>query len=105
MSRLAELGRAVLCSPAQNLELWLTTLITVSPQQGDIDLQQLKPSQLLDFLSSGDVWVCRGSDMHLELLITLREEPLPHRQLQDLVENILQAPVSVVCNIDFLVLI
>ncbi|CAO2658622.1 Nn.00g063450.m01.CDS01 [Neocucurbitaria sp. VM-36] len=76
-----------------HLELWLTTLITISPQQEDIDLQQLKPSQLLDLLSSGNVWVCRGSGSHIELLITVREEPLAHKQLQDLVESILQAPV------------
>ncbi|KAF1849800.1 uncharacterized protein K460DRAFT_411618 [Cucurbitaria berberidis CBS 394.84] len=76
-----------------NLELWLTTLITISPQQDDINTQQLKPAQILEFMSTGNVWVRRGHGMHVELLLTLREEPLPYRQLQDLVEKILQAPV------------
>lgn len=98
MSRSIELGRAVLCSPAANLELWLTTLITISPQQDVTDIAHLKPAQVLDFLSSGNVWVCRGHGMHIELLLTLREEPLPQRQLQDLVEGILRAPVSVLIS-------
>lgn len=95
MSRSIELGRAVLCSPAANLELWLTTLITISPQQDDTNLQDFKPAQLLELLASGNVWVRRGHGMHIDLLPTLREEPLPHRQLQDLIEGILRAPVSV----------
>ncbi|KAH7401580.1 hypothetical protein BKA66DRAFT_565202 [Pyrenochaeta sp. MPI-SDFR-AT-0127] len=88
-----ELGRAVLCAPTTNLELWLTTLITVSPQRGRIDIRQLKSSQILDLMSTGHVWTCRGHVMHAELHLMFREEPLPHTQLRDLAESIVQGPV------------
>ncbi|KAF1940967.1 hypothetical protein EJ02DRAFT_378837 [Clathrospora elynae] len=93
MSRSLEVGRAVLCSPTTNLELWLTTLITISPKQGAINFQQLKPARLLDLLSSGSVWVGRDHGMHIELRLTLAEECLDRRQLRDLTESILRAPV------------
>jgi hypothetical protein len=94
MSRSVELGRAVLCSPAANLELWLTTLITVSPEQDENNLQQLKPAQLLHFLSSGNVWVGRGRGMHIQLKLTIREEDVALRQIQYLTDAIIRAPVG-----------
>jgi hypothetical protein len=94
MSRSVELGRAVLCSPAANLELWLTTLITVSPEQNENNFQQCKPAQLLHFLSSGHVWVGRGHGMHIQLKLTIREEEVALRQIQHLTDAIIRAPVG-----------
>jgi len=94
MSRTIEVGRAVLASATHHLELWLTTLITVLPSQHSIDIQQLSSRAFMDLLTSGDVWVGRGNGMRVEVELTLRGEPLPHRQLQELVNNILSAPVS-----------
>lgn len=94
MARTIEVGRAVLASSTQRLELWLTTLITISPLQHSIDLQQLSSSSLLSLLSSGDIWVGRGHGMHVELQLTMRGEQLSRRQFQELTNNILEAPVS-----------
>lgn len=94
MIRDIEVGRAVIASTTQNLELWLTTLITVSHSQSSINLQQLPTGTLLSLLSSGDVWVGRGCGMLMEVGLTLRGEPLPHQQFQDIVNGILGAPVS-----------
>ena len=94
MLRTVEVGRAVLCLPTTNQELWLTTLITISPIQDSIDIQQLKQACLLDLLSSGNVWLGRAHGMHLEVTITLQGEPLAHSQLQDLAENITRGPVG-----------
>ncbi|KAF2127246.1 hypothetical protein P153DRAFT_387792 [Dothidotthia symphoricarpi CBS 119687] len=93
MPRTIELGRAVLSSPATNLELWLTTLITISPQQDSTNIDQFSSASLLVLLSSGDVWVGRGNGLHIDLHLTLRGEPLAHRQLQELANNIVKAPV------------
>jgi hypothetical protein len=57
-------------------------------------MQQLKPAHLLDCLASGDIWVGRSHDMHVKLKLTVGEEPLAHRHLQDLTDAILQAPVG-----------
>jgi hypothetical protein len=89
-----ELGRAVIALTTQNLELWLTTSITVSPSQSSINIQQLPIGTFLSLLSSGDVWVGRGNGMCMEVELTLRGEPLPHQQFQDIVTSILGAPVS-----------
>ena len=94
MSRSIELGRAVLGSPALKHELWLTTLITISPKQDAAYLQQLKADQCLEMLASGGLWVGRGHVMHVDLKITIRKEALSPHQLQDLAEAILQAPVG-----------
>jgi hypothetical protein len=94
MSRSIELGRAVLCSPSTNLELWLTTLITLSLTPDGNNMQQLKPARLLDHLASGDVWVGRGHGMHMKLMLTLGEEPLNQKHLEDLTNAILRAPVG-----------
>ena len=94
MSRTVELGRAVLFSPNTSQELWLTTLITILPKQNETYLQQLRSASLLEKLSSGYIWVGRGHGMHLELTLTLGQEPLDRRQLQSLAENLLGAPVS-----------
>jgi hypothetical protein len=93
MSRSIELGRAVLCSSTTNLELWLTTLITLSLTDEN-NMQQLKSAHLLDYLASGDIWVGRSHGMHARLKISIGEEPLAHRHLRDLTDAILQAPVG-----------
>jgi hypothetical protein len=94
MSRSIELGRAVLCSPANDYELWLTTSITVSPKQDATYLQQLKSAQCLDLLMSGVLWVSRGHEMHIEMRLNLHDEPLPPKQLRGLTNAILCAPVG-----------
>jgi len=98
MARTIEVGRAVLSCPTHALELWLTTLITVSPLQQSIDLQQLSPCDLLSLLASGTIWVGRGNGMRVEIEVTLRGEQLPPQQLQELVSSIISAPVSSVTD-------
>lgn len=93
MSRTFEVGRAVLSSSAANVELWLTTLITILPQQAAIDMQQLKSDSILDYLLSENVWVGCGHHMHIDLNITLQEEPLVQSQRRQLIESMLRAPV------------
>jgi hypothetical protein len=97
MSRTIEVGRAVLSSSTQRLELWLTTLITISPSQ-QIDNQQLSSPALLRLLSSGNLWMGRGSGMLMQIELTLRGEPLPQERFSGLIENIMSAPVSA-CDI------
>lgn len=94
MRKSIELGRAVLSTPAVNLELWLKTLITISPQQHCTDLEQHNAASLLDTLSSGKVWVGRGNGLYIELEITSRHRPVANEQLRRLSECILAAPVS-----------
>lgn len=94
MSRTIELGRAVLSSPTTSHELWLTTLITISPQQNSTNIEQYNPPFLLDLLSSGSVWVGRGNGLHIDLNLTLRGEPLGDRHLQELANRIVEAPAS-----------
>jgi len=94
MSRTIELGRAVLSSPSTKLELWLTTLITISPAQDATNLQHLSDSETIDLLASGTVWVGRANGMHLSLDITFRREPLPINQLRHLADSVVNAPVS-----------
>lgn len=94
MVRNLEVGRAVLASSTLPLELWLTTLITISPAQHSIDLEQLSSHCLLELLSSGYIWVDHGRAARVELTLTFHGEPLPRQELQDLVQNICQAPVS-----------
>ncbi|XP_014560758.1 hypothetical protein COCVIDRAFT_23113 [Bipolaris victoriae FI3] len=93
MSRSVELGRAVLHAPTAHHELWLTTLITISPKQDSPYLAQLTPVQCLKALASGLLWIDRGHDMHVNLELTVNNEALPHKQLQTLTNAILQAPV------------
>ncbi|USP76698.1 hypothetical protein yc1106_03972 [Curvularia clavata] len=93
MSRSVELGRAVLAVPTINHELWLTTLITILPEQNATYLAQLTPVKCLEFLSSGVPWVHRGNDMHMDLRINLYNEALPCAQLQDLTNAVLRAPI------------
>lgn len=94
MSRSVELGRAVLHAPTAHHELWLTTLITISPKQDSPYLAQLTPVQCLKALASGLLWIDHGHDMHVNLELTVNNEALPHKQLQTLTNAILQAPVS-----------
>jgi hypothetical protein len=94
MVKTLEVGRAVLASSTLQLELWLTTLITISPAQQSVNLEQLSSHCLLDLLSSGNIWVGHGRTTRMELSLTFRGEPLPHQDLQELVQNICQAPVS-----------
>jgi hypothetical protein len=93
MARTFEVGRAVLASTTHNLELWLSTLITLSPSQDSIDVEQPFFHSLTHILSSSDIWVGRGNGMRIELALTLRGEPLPKLDLQMLRETIIQAPV------------
>ncbi|KAL6170732.1 hypothetical protein ACJQWK_03696 [Exserohilum turcicum] len=93
MSSLVELGRAVIDAPTTNHELWLTTLIAISPKQDAAYIAQLTPIQCLETLASGAFWVHRGHDMHMDLKLTLHNKALPHRQIQDLTQAILQAPI------------
>ncbi|KAJ4987220.1 hypothetical protein SVAN01_07231 [Stagonosporopsis vannaccii] len=88
-----ELGRAVLSTPAANLELWLRTLITISPQQQCTDLEQHNAASLLGILSSGKVWVGRGNGLYIDLDITFKHQPVADEQLRRLSEDILVAPV------------
>ncbi|KAH9881170.1 hypothetical protein J1614_001665 [Plenodomus biglobosus] len=93
MLRTLELGRAVLGSAAPDLELWLTTFITLLIPQPNTGLQQMCASSLFDLLSSGNVWVGRGYDMHLIIEPILGEEPLTDKHLQRLTECVVQAPL------------
>ncbi|ENI00666.1 hypothetical protein COCC4DRAFT_150283 [Bipolaris maydis ATCC 48331] len=93
MSRSVELGRAVLHAPAAHHELWLTTLITVSPKQDSPYLARLTSVQFREALASGLLWIDCGHDMHMNLELTVNNEALPHKQLQTLTNAILQAPV------------
>lgn len=88
-----EVGRAVLACPTHDLELWLTTLITILPSQQAIDSQQLPPYALLRHLSSGKVWVGRGNGMRLEIELKIRGEQLPHQEREELVQSLISAPV------------
>ncbi|KAF1960280.1 hypothetical protein CC80DRAFT_532772 [Byssothecium circinans] len=92
MERTVELGRAVLSLTTTNLELWLTTLITISPKQHTTNFQQLRSASLIDFLSSGETWVDRGNGMHMVLEITLRGEHLESDKLRRVAEGIVKAP-------------
>jgi hypothetical protein len=93
MTRTFEVGRAVLASTTQNLELWLSTLITLSPSQDSIDVEQLSFRSLSHLLSSGKIWIGRGNCMRIELAISHRGEPFPRLELQMMREKIIQAPV------------
>lgn len=101
MSRTIELGRAVIAMQSANVELWLTTLITLSPdtnnpagQNISIDFQDLATNVLLDYVSSGNVWVKRGDSMHMSFNCTQLGRPLDSRGLQQLGVCIINAPVS-----------
>jgi hypothetical protein len=94
MVRTVEVGRAVLASSAQHLELWLGTLITISPSQYSLDIEQLSSHLLLNFLSSGNAWVGRGRGLRVEIVLTLRGETFPQQAFQELMNMILQASVS-----------
>lgn len=94
MTRTVEVGRAVLTSSTQHLELWLTTLIDISPAQHSTNIEKLSSLSLLHYLSSGDAWVGRGNGMHIEMVLNLRGEPFPRHELQELRDMITQAPVS-----------
>ncbi|KAF2692166.1 hypothetical protein K458DRAFT_381993 [Lentithecium fluviatile CBS 122367] len=92
MSRTIELGRAVVCSQNAKLELWLTTLITLSPSQGVINLQNFSENGVIKLLSSGNTWVGRADGMQMLLDITVHREPLASNQLRQLANSIISAP-------------
>lgn len=99
MSRSLELGRAVISSQIPSIELWLTTFITVSSQQGGInDVQRLTCSEILELLFSKSVWVSRANGTHMTLEITLNGEPLGHN-MEALAQSLIHAPVSTVPNV------
>lgn len=89
-----ELGRAVLATSTADLELWCKTLITISSQQQDINLERHSAASLLELLSSDDVWVGRGNGLHVDLNITFNRQPIADMQLQQLSDAILDAPAS-----------
>jgi hypothetical protein len=89
-----ELGRAVLATSTADLELWCKTLITISSQQQDINLEHHSAASLLRLLSSDDVWVGRGNGLHIDLNITFDRQPIAEMQLQQLSDAILDAPAS-----------
>ncbi|KAJ4357873.1 uncharacterized protein N0V89_002450 [Didymosphaeria variabile] len=98
-ARTVELGRAVIALQSANIELWLTTLITLSPdtirppaQQNSVDLQNFEATDLLEHLSLGNVWVRRGNDMHMFLDCTKLGRPLDSHHLQQLGDSIVNAP-------------
>jgi hypothetical protein len=100
-SRTIELGRAVIAMQSTNIELWLTTLITLSPdannpsvQEITVDLQTLENDALLDYLSSGSVWVKRGNNMHMSFDCSKLGKPLDSHHLRQLGEGIVSAQVS-----------
>ncbi|KAF3044820.1 hypothetical protein E8E12_010920 [Didymella heteroderae] len=99
MRKSIELGRAVLSTSTANFELWLRTLITISPQQKYTNLEQLDASSTLSLLSSGDVWVGRGHGLYIDLDITLRGQHLAGEQLQQLSEAVLEAPAWAQLNL------
>lgn len=94
MHKPIELGRAVLSTPNTNLELWLRTLITVSPQHECTKFEQYNALSLLGLFSSGEAWVGRGNGLCIDLDLTFRGRPLADKQLQQLSEAILGGPAS-----------
>ena len=94
MHRSIELGRAVLSTPTTNLELWLKTLITISPQQERTNFQQYNVTSLLDLFSSGEAWVGRGNGMHIDLDLTFRGQPIADELLRQLSEALIAGPAS-----------
>ena len=87
--------------PSVDLELWLTTLITISPdtatypaQHQTINLKNIEMIALLDYLSTGNVWVSRGTAMHMTFKLKKLEEPLSRQCLQHLGNSLINAPVG-----------
>ncbi|KAF2745686.1 hypothetical protein M011DRAFT_131926 [Sporormia fimetaria CBS 119925] len=93
MARTVELGRAVLGCVDAPVQLWVSTLITVSPLTEWINLQDRKYDEVLDYLVSGVPWVCRGRDLHAVLEVTEHGEPLEPVQRKRLEAGVLNAPV------------
>lgn len=89
-----ELGRAVLATSTTDLELWCKTLITISSQQQDINLERHSEASLLGLLSSNEVWVGRGNGLYIDLDITFDRQPIADVQLRQLSDAILDAPAS-----------
>lgn len=89
-----ELGRAVLATSTTDLDLWCKTLITISSQQQDINLERHSEASLLGLLSSNEVWVGRGNGLHIDLDITFDRQPIADVQLRQLSDAILDAPAS-----------
>lgn len=89
-----ELGRAVLATSTTDLDLWCKTLITISSQQQDINLERHSAASLLGLLSSNEVWVGRGNGLHIDLDITFDRQPIADVQLRQLSDAILDAPAS-----------
>lgn len=101
MSRTVEMGRAVIALQAASIDLWLTTLITLSPdannspaQHTNLDFCSLAPNELLGYLSSGNTWVARGPAMHMTFDIQKLGRPLHSDCLRQLGDGIVNAPVS-----------
>lgn len=93
MSRTLELGRAVLNVANSPHQLWFTTLITVSPQHDTTNLQDIKQTDLLDQLLTGNFWVRRGDCLHLALELNVEGEPLEREEQDRLTDSLINAPV------------
>jgi hypothetical protein len=91
--RTVELGRAVISSMQAQAQLWLKTLITVSPQHNSLTVEQLNQQNFLELLSSGKAWVCRGNGLHLVLELCVAGQPLGHIEKEQLALSIVKAPV------------
>lgn len=94
MLRTVELGRAVISATETTLELWLTALITLSPNQDCINFDQLNHPALFDLLTSGEVWVDQVENMQFVLDVSVRGEPIDRLKMRPLAERIVDAPVS-----------
>lgn len=88
-----ELGRAVINFPENNVQLWSTTFITLSPLQTSIDLHSLNHQLLSRLLVSGKIWTCRGVDFQLRIEILVHGEQLGPSELNRLAEQLVDAPV------------
>ncbi|ORY09348.1 hypothetical protein BCR34DRAFT_372383 [Clohesyomyces aquaticus] len=93
MSRTVELGRAVLCSSSSQLQLWLKTLITLSPQQDATNLHHLDKNAFIEHLVEQNAWVCRGIGLHFTLQLSFQGKPLCRQEIGDLGRMILNAQV------------
>ena len=88
-----ELGRAVISFAEKNVQVWSTTLITLSPLETSFDIESLHHQLLARLLVSGNVWICRGNGFQLRIAITTHGEQLGLSELNCLAQKLVDAPV------------
>ncbi|KAH7125438.1 hypothetical protein B0J11DRAFT_306723 [Dendryphion nanum] len=93
MTKTIELGRAVIASADSGIQLWSTTLITLSPLERSFDTQALDHFSLVQLVHSGYVWVCRGNGLYLDIKLTTQGENLRGAELSQLANKLMNAPV------------